>query len=81
LSSSDTEAPEETGTPDPEKILSLSRRFLDEAVERIMIESEGITKNVKTWRTDVISKIGEAFPINKIMSDDKTATKLIYDCH
>ena len=33
----------------------------------IMIESEGITENVKNWRTDVISAITSALPTEKIM--------------
>ncbi|OBZ66587.1 hypothetical protein A0H81_13501 [Grifola frondosa] len=33
----------------------------------IMIESEGITENVKNWRTDVISAITSALPPDKIM--------------
>jgi phosphosulfolactate synthase (CoM biosynthesis protein A) len=33
----------------------------------IMIESEGITENVHSWRTDVISAINTALPIDKIM--------------
>ncbi|KAL2127610.1 hypothetical protein VTI74DRAFT_10435 [Chaetomium olivicolor] len=46
------------GTSDPSKVIDLGRRFIEEVgVERIMIESEGITENVKTWRTDVIQKI------------------------
>ena len=33
----------------------------------IMIESEGITENVKTWRTDVPAKIANALGIEKVM--------------
>ena len=33
----------------------------------IMIESEGITENVKSWRTDVISAITSSLPADKIM--------------
>lgn len=33
----------------------------------IMIESEGITENVKSWRTDAISAITSALPAEKIM--------------
>lgn len=45
----------------PEKIISLGKRFLDMGVERMMIESEGITENVppNEWRTDVIQKLWE----------------------
>jgi phosphosulfolactate synthase (CoM biosynthesis protein A) len=33
----------------------------------IMIESEGITENVGTWRSDVIAKIIDALGLEKIM--------------
>jgi phosphosulfolactate synthase (CoM biosynthesis protein A) len=36
-------------------------------VERIMIESEGITENVKNWRTDVIQAILRELPSEKVM--------------
>jgi len=35
--------------------------------QMIMIESEGITENVRSWRTDVISAINAALPTDKIM--------------
>lgn len=35
--------------------------------QMIMIESEGITENVKNWRTDVISAVTSALPAEKIM--------------
>ncbi|KAH9227095.1 hypothetical protein K456DRAFT_1775318 [Colletotrichum gloeosporioides 23] len=39
---------------DPAKVVDLGKRFIDMGVERIMIESEGITENVASWRTDVM---------------------------
>ena len=33
----------------------------------IMIESEGITESVKTWRTDVPAKIANALGLEKVM--------------
>ncbi|KAK5662272.1 hypothetical protein OQA88_8178 [Cercophora sp. LCS_1] len=46
---------ESMGTSDPSKVVNFSKRFIGEGgVERIMIESEGITENVTKWRTDVI---------------------------
>ncbi|KAH6988718.1 sulfonate biosynthesis enzyme [Ilyonectria destructans] len=47
---------ESIGTSDPSKI-----------VERIMIESEGITENVTKWRTDVIQQILRDLPREKVM--------------
>jgi len=48
----DTAASEEIGTSDSSKIVNHGNKFIDAGVERNMIESEGITENVKTWRTD-----------------------------
>ena len=44
--------------------LSILHRFF---LQMIMIESEGITENVKSWRTDVISSITSHLPLDKIM--------------
>jgi phosphosulfolactate synthase (CoM biosynthesis protein A) len=33
----------------------------------IMIESEGITENVKVWRTDVVAKIIDGLGMEKVM--------------
>jgi phosphosulfolactate synthase (CoM biosynthesis protein A) len=33
----------------------------------LMIESEGITENVRTWRTDVASKVAESLGLEKVM--------------
>ncbi|KKY17488.1 putative sulfonate biosynthesis enzyme [Phaeomoniella chlamydospora] len=55
------------GTSDPGKLINMAHRFIDAGVERMMIESEGITENVKTWRTDVISQIMKALPPEKLM--------------
>ena len=41
-----------------------------------MIESEGITENVKTWIIDIISKTATALPMDEIMFEGKSATKL-----
>src|SRR6266446_8124984 len=41
------------GTRDPEWAIAQARRFLEAGADIIMIESEGITENVDTWRTDV----------------------------
>lgn len=59
------------GTSDPGKLINLGRRFLDAGVERLMIESEGITENVKSWRTDVVSQIMKELPQEKVMFEGK----------
>lgn len=65
----DTEASEleSMGTSDPSRIIDAGKRFIDAGVERIMIESEGITENVKAWRTDVIQQILRELPAEKVM--------------
>ncbi|KAF9262517.1 putative sulfonate biosynthesis enzyme [Marasmius fiardii PR-910] len=65
----DTEAAdlEAMGTSDPSRVLNMAKRFIDAGVERMMIESEGITENVKSWRTDVIQAILRDIPIEKVM--------------
>ena len=40
------------------------KRFVDAGAYMIMIESEGITENVKTWRTDVVAKIINALRLD-----------------
>lgn len=55
------------GTRDPEGAITQAKRFLDAGAYMIMIESEGITENVKVWRTDVPAKIANALGIEKVM--------------
>lgn len=58
---------EAEGTRDPAWAISEARRFLDAGAYMIMIESEGITENVKTWRTDVPPKIIDGLGLDKVM--------------
>jgi len=58
---------EAEGTRDPAWAISQAKRFLDVGAYMIMIESEGITENVKTWRTDVPPKIIDALGLDKVM--------------
>ncbi len=55
------------GTRDPEGAIAQAKRFLEAGAYMIMIESEGITENVKTWRTDVPAKIANTLGIEKVM--------------
>jgi phosphosulfolactate synthase (CoM biosynthesis protein A) len=55
------------GTRDPEWAITQARRFVDAGAYMIMIESEGITENVTTWRTDVVAKIINALGLDKPM--------------
>src|SRR5205085_12168529 len=58
---------EAEGTRDPEWAIMQARRFLDAGAYQIMIESEGITENVKTWRTDVVARLAGALGLEKVM--------------
>ncbi len=58
---------EAAGVRDPEWPIHLARRFLDAGAYMVMIESEGITENVKTWRTDVPAKIINALGLERVM--------------
>ncbi len=58
---------EAEGTRDPERAIAQAKRFIDAGAYMIMIESEGITESVKTWRTDVAGKIANALGLDKIM--------------
>jgi len=55
------------GTRDPAWAISQAKRCLDAGAYIIMIESEGITENVKTWRTDVVAKMIDALGLEKVM--------------
>ena len=58
---------EAEGTRDPEWAILQAKRFLEAGAYSIMIESEGITENVKVWRTDVPAKIVNALGLDKVM--------------
>lgn len=58
---------EAEGTRDPARAIAQAKRFIDAGAYMIMIESEGITENVKVWRTDVVAKIENALGLEKIM--------------
>jgi len=58
---------EAEGTRDPEWAILQAKRFLEAGAYMIMIESEGVTENVKVWRTDVPAKIVNALGLDKVM--------------
>jgi phosphosulfolactate synthase (CoM biosynthesis protein A) len=58
---------EAEGTRDPEWAVIQAKRLIDAGAYMIMIESEGITENVKVWRTDVPAKIVNALGLDKVM--------------
>ena len=61
------EALESEGTIDPDWAISQAKRFLDAGAYMIMMESEGITEEVRDWRTDVPAKFVEALGLENVM--------------
>jgi phosphosulfolactate synthase (CoM biosynthesis protein A) len=55
------------GSRDPAWAISQAKRFLDAGAYMIMVESEGITESVQTWRTDVPAKFVDALGTEKLM--------------
>jgi len=64
---SSVEELEAEGTSDPSQAIRAAKRYLDAGAHLIMIESEGITENVRKWRTDVVAKIVNELGLEKVM--------------
>lgn len=64
---SSVEELEAEGTQDPEWVIRQAERFLDAGAFMIMIESEGITESVRTWRTDIVAKIINRLGLDRVM--------------
>lgn len=64
---SSVEELEAEGVTDPSRAIRAARRYLDAGAHLIMVESEGITENVRTWRTDVVAKIVNEIGLEKVM--------------
>ena len=58
---------EAEGTRDVELLVRQGQRFLDAGADLLMIESEGITEQVTTWRTDVIARIANVLGLERVM--------------
>jgi phosphosulfolactate synthase (CoM biosynthesis protein A) len=58
---------EAEGTRDPSWAIMQARRYLDAGAELIMIESEGITENVRAWRTEVPARIVNELGVERVM--------------
>jgi phosphosulfolactate synthase (CoM biosynthesis protein A) len=58
---------ESEGTQDVDWAVQRAKRFLDAGAYMIMIESEGITESVTTWRTDVPAKFANILGLEKVM--------------
>jgi phosphosulfolactate synthase (CoM biosynthesis protein A) len=58
---------EAQGTRDPALAIALAKRFLDAGAHMVMVESEGITENVREWRTDAAGRIASELGIERVM--------------
>jgi phosphosulfolactate synthase (CoM biosynthesis protein A) len=58
---------EAEGTLDPAWAIRQARRYLEAGARMIMIESEGITEDVRAWRTDVATRMVEELGLDKVM--------------
>jgi phosphosulfolactate synthase (CoM biosynthesis protein A) len=58
---------EKQGTLSPRWAITRAKRFLDAGASVIMIESEGITESVDSWRTDVPAQFAEALGLEHVM--------------
>ncbi len=58
---------EAEGTRDPAWAIAQARRFLEAGAYQVMIESEGITENVRNWRTDVVARFVDALGMDRVM--------------
>ena len=58
---------EAEGTRDPEWAIGQARRFLEAGAYQVMIESEGITENVRAWRTAVVARIANTLGPERVM--------------
>jgi phosphosulfolactate synthase (CoM biosynthesis protein A) len=58
---------EEQGTASPEWAITRAKRFLDAGAPLLMIESEGITECVNSWRAEVPAQFANALGLEHIM--------------
>jgi phosphosulfolactate synthase (CoM biosynthesis protein A) len=58
---------ESEGVQDSDWAVLRAKKYLDAGAYMIMVESEGITENIKTWRTDVPAKFVNALGLENVM--------------
>jgi len=58
---------EAEGSKDVGWLIAQARRTFDAGADIVMIESEGITENVNTWRTDAVARIIDGLGLEKVM--------------
>jgi phosphosulfolactate synthase (CoM biosynthesis protein A) len=64
---SEAEDLQAAGTGSVSHAISLARRALDSGAHFVVLESEGVTESVTTWRTDVPAALADAIGIEKII--------------
>jgi phosphosulfolactate synthase (CoM biosynthesis protein A) len=64
---SSIEALEAEGMRDVGQAIELAKRHLEAGADMIMIESEGITEQVREWRTDVVARIVSELGLDRVM--------------
>jgi phosphosulfolactate synthase (CoM biosynthesis protein A) len=64
---SSVEALEAEGTRDVGQAIELAKRHLDAGAHMIMIESEGVTEQLREWRTDVVARIVSELGLESVM--------------
>ena len=55
------------GVSDPSRAVRQAKRYLEAGAHLVMIESEGITEQVKSWRTDVPARFINELGLEKVM--------------
>jgi phosphosulfolactate synthase (CoM biosynthesis protein A) len=55
------------GTKDVGAAIDLARRHLDAGAHLVMVESEGITENVTTWRTEVVAALAGELGLDRLV--------------
>ena len=58
---------EAEGIGDPERAIQLARKHLDAGAYMIMIESEGITESVRSWRVDIAARFARELGLEAVM--------------
>src|SRR5512140_740341 len=58
---------EAEGISDPSRAIRQAKRYLEAGAHLIMIESEGVTEQVKSWRTDVPARFINELGLDKVM--------------
>ena len=58
---------EARGTREVDQAIELAKRHLDAGAHMIMIESEGITEQVREWRTDVPARFAAELGLENVM--------------